>query len=247
VCILLISKTFNLRGASLPLSEAINPLIKRINNDYIANSVAVYHDNRYYIAVPLDTSTENNAILVYNFLNQGWESLDIIEQTGWNVRNLIRAGAGGLNSLYAVNKDGGIHILDYREDDVDYLNLAIGGTAAGYPINSELKTRQYTGGTMDRKRFNSFELQAQSSDNNVSDVQIAFLTQNPDNSEFLDSLSTMLGETLPVSEDVSARGRIGNIRGYAGQFVLAPTIGRPKIRTIKISAQLTDSSINSKQ
>ena len=238
---------YNLRGASLPLSEAINPLIKRINPLYIANSIAVYHDNRYYIAVPLDSSIENNAILVYNFLNQGWESLDIIEQTGWNIRNLIRAGAGGANSLYAVNKDGGIHIINYREDDVDYLNLQIGGTAASYPINSKLKTRQYTGGTMDRKRFNSFELQAESSDSNASDIQIEFLTQNPDSSEFLDSLSTMLDGTLPVSEDVSARGRIGNIRGYGGQFVLAPTIGRPKIRTIKIAAQLTDQGVNSKQ
>jgi hypothetical protein len=237
---------YNLRGASLPLSEAINPLIKRINPLYIANSIAVYHDNRYYIAVPLDSSIENNAILVYNFLNQGWESLDIIEQTGWNIRNFIRAGAGGANSLYAVSKNGGIHIINYREDDVDYLNLQIGGTAASYPINSELKTRQYTGGTMDRKRFNSFELQAESSDSNASDIQIAFLTQNPDSSEFLDSLSTMLDGTLSVSEDASARGRIGNIRGYGGQFVLAPTIGRPKIRTIKISAQLTDQGINSK-
>jgi len=237
---------YNLRGASIPMSEAINPLIQRINPDYIANCVATYHDNRYYIAVPLDTSTENNAIFIYNFLNQGWESLDIIEQNGWNVREFIRAGAGGLNSLYVVNKDGGIHILNYREDDKDVVNLQIGGTAAYYPINSELKTRQYTGGTMDRKRFNSFELQAQSSDNNVSDVQISFLTENPDSSEFLDSLSTMLGETLPISEDASARGRVGNVRGYGGQFVLAPTIGRPKIRTIKISAQLTDQGINSK-
>jgi hypothetical protein len=56
----------------------------------------------------------------------------------------------------------------------------------------------------------------------------------------------MLGATLPISEDVSARGRIGNIRGYGGQFLLAPLIGRPKIRTIKIAAQLTDQGINSK-
>ena len=238
---------YNLRGASIPMSEAINPLIQRINPLYITNCVATYHDNRYYIAVPLDTSTENNAIFIYNFLNQGWESLDIIEQNGWNVREFIRAGAGGLNSLYVVNKDGGIHILDYREDDRDVVNLQIGGTATSYPINSELKTRQYTGGTMDRKRFNSFELQAQSSDSNVSDVQISFLTENPDSSEFLDSLSTMLGETLPISEDASARGRVGNVRGYGGQFVLAPTIGRPKIRTVKVAAQLTDQGINSKQ
>jgi hypothetical protein len=99
---------------------------------------------------------------------------------------------------------------------------------------------------MDRKRFNSFELQAQSSDSNVSDVQINFLTQNPDSAETLASLSEMLGATLPISEDVSARGRIGNIRGYGGQFVLAPSIGRPKIRTVKIAAQLTDQGINSK-
>lgn len=238
---------YNLRGASVPMSEAINPLIKRINPLYIANCVATYHDNRYYIAVPLDTSTENNAILIYNFLNQGWESLDIIEQNGWNVREFIRAGAGGLNSLYVVNKDGGIHILDYREDDKDVVNLQIGGTATYYPINSELKTRQYTGGTMDRKRFNSFELQAQSSDSNVSDVQIAFLTQNPDSNQYLQSLSELLGETLPISEDASARGRIGNVRGYGGQFLLQPTIGRPKIRTVKIAAQLTDQGINSKE
>ena len=238
---------YNLRGASIPMSEAINPLIQRINPLYITNCVATYHDNRYYIAVPLDTSTENNAIFIYNFLNQGWESLDIIEQNGWNVREFIRAGAGGLNSLYVVNKDGGIHILDYREDDKDVVNLQIGGTATAYPIYSELKTRQYTGGTMDRKRFNSFELQAQSSDSNVSDIAITFSAQNPDSEELLDSFATMLGETLPVSEDASARGRIGNVRGYGGQFSLAPTIGRPKIRTVKVAAQLTDQGINSKQ
>ena len=238
---------YNLRGASIPISEAVNPLIKRINTKYIANSVATYHDNRYYIAVPLDDSVENNAILVYNFLNQGWESLDFIYESGWNVRNFIRAGAGGLNSLYVVNKDGGIHILENREDDTDVLNLQIGGSPANFRISSELKTRQYTGGTMDRKRFNSFELQAQSSDSNVSDIQIGFISQNPDSSQSLGNMSELIGETLPISEDVSVRGRIGNVRGYGGQFIMTPVIGRPKIRTIKIAAQLTDQGINSKE
>ena len=238
---------YNLRGASMPMSESINPLIKRINPDYIGNCVATYHDNRYYLAVPLDLSTENNAIFVYNFLNEGWESLDIIDQIGWNVRNFVRAGAGGTNNLYVVNKDGGVHILDYREDDKDLLNLQIGGTAAAYSIYAELKTRQYTGGTMERKRFNSFELQAESSASNVSDVDISFITQNPDNDEDLESLSSLLGETLAISEDASVRGRIGNVRGYGGQFVFEPTIGRPKIRTVKLAAQLTDLGINSKK
>jgi len=238
---------YNLRGASIPLSEPINPLIKRINKDYAKNSVAIYHDNRYYIAVPFDPTTENNAILVYNFLNQGWESLDTVNADGWNIRNLIRAGAGSLNKLYAVNSFGGIHILEDRVDNNDVLITQIGQSSTYYPIQSYMTTRQYTAGTMDRKRYNSFELQAESSDSNVSDIDVSFESENPDSVNQLDSLSDLLGETLAVSEDASVRGRIGNVRGYGGQFTLTPTLGRPKIRAVKVSSQLTDLNISSKQ
>ena len=238
---------YNLRGASIPLSEPINPLIKRINKDYAKNSVAIYHDNRYYIAVPIDDSTENNAILVYNFLNQGWESLDTVDAPGWNIRNLIRAGAGSLNKLYAVNSFGGIHILEDRVDNNDVLITQIGQSSTFYPIQSYMTTRQYTAGTMDRKRYNSFELQAESTENNDSDIDVSFESENPDSVNQLDSLSDLLGETLAVSEDASVRGRIGNVRGYGGQFTLTPTLGRPKIRAVKVSSQLTDLNISSKQ
>lgn len=238
---------YNLRGASIPLSEPINPLIKRINKDYAKNSVAIYHDNRYYIAVPIDDSTENNAILVYNFLNQGWESLDTVDAPGWNIRNLIRAGAGSLNKLYAVNSFGGIHILEDRVDNNDVLITQIGQSSTFYPIQSYMTTRQYTAGTMDRKRYNSFELQAESSESNDSDIDVSFESENPDSINQLDSLSDLLGETLAVSEDASVRGRIGNVRGYGGQFTLTPTLGRPKIRAVKVSSQLTDLNISSKQ
>ncbi|NBW22840.1 MAG: hypothetical protein EBR82_84335, partial [Caulobacteraceae bacterium] len=59
---------YNLRGNGVPLSDGIQATINRINKDYAQNAVAAYYDNRYYIAVPLDSSTTNNAILVYNFL-----------------------------------------------------------------------------------------------------------------------------------------------------------------------------------
>ncbi len=45
---------YNLRGTETPLSEPINTTIQRINKTYWENSVAVYFDNRYFIAVPLD-------------------------------------------------------------------------------------------------------------------------------------------------------------------------------------------------
>ena len=238
---------YNLRGSSLPISEAIDPLIQRINPDYAENSVAVYNDNRYYISIPLDASTTNNAILVFNFLNQGWESLDTIDQDGWNINNIIRAGSGGPNKLYAINSFGGIHILNERVDDVDNIVLTPGGSTASYYIESELTTRQYTQGVMDRKRFNSYELQAESSTTNASDANLTLETENPDSIKILDSISTVIGEVLPVAEDVSIRARLGNVRGYGAQLTITPTQGRPKIRTLKLISQLTDLAISSKQ
>lgn len=236
---------YNLRGASIPLSESIDPIIKRINRNHAHKAVAIYHDNRYYLSVALDSSTVNNTILVYNFLNNGWESVDTTQASGWDIENLIRAGAGSLNKLYAVNSFGGIHILEEREDDNDVVTAEAGALASTYKISSYVTTRQYTGGTMDRKKYNSFEIQAQSSETNNSDIDITFEAENPDSITAMDSFSTLLGETLAVGEDASVRGRIGNIRGYGGQFTLTPRIGRPKIRSLKVSSQLTDLSISS--
>jgi hypothetical protein len=100
---------------------------------------------------------------------------------------------------------------------------------------------------MDRKRFNSYELQAESSTSNASDANLSLETENPDSVTTLASISTVIGEVLPVSEDVSIRARLGNVRGHGAQLTVTPTQGRPKVRTIKIVSQLTDLAISSKQ
>jgi hypothetical protein len=237
---------YNLRGATLPLSEAVQPLINRINGTYANKAIGVYHDNRYWLFIPLDSSMVNNACLIYNVLNQGWESLDIVEEDGWNVIAALPAGASAINKLYTVNSFGGIHILDNREDDVDLLLLQPGGTPASYYIPSELTTRMFTAGTLDRKRFNSYDLHVESSASNASDGNIQFETENPDSSTTLSTISGQVGAVIPVAEDASVRGRIGNLRGYGGQMTITPTQGRPKIRSIKIVSQLTDLPVSSK-
>ena len=59
-----------------PLSAPIADVIERINFNAVGKAVATYFENRYYLAVPLDDSEVNNAILVYNFINKAWESVD---------------------------------------------------------------------------------------------------------------------------------------------------------------------------
>ena len=67
---------YNLRGAEEPISKKIQPYIDRINKDYADRAVGILFDNRYYLAVPLDSvagandARGNNSILVFNFLNK---------------------------------------------------------------------------------------------------------------------------------------------------------------------------------
>ena len=156
---------YNLRGTETPLSEPINVTIQRINKAYWQNSVGVYFDNRYFLAVPLDkfqdgsenTSGKNNAIIIYNFLNKQWESIDQVADTGFHVSNLLVVGEGEKRGVYAVNDIGGVQKLDERVDGVDRVVTQIGGDEKTPIVPGSLTTRQYTLGSLERKNWKQFE------------------------------------------------------------------------------------------
>ena len=230
---------YNLRGAGLPLSDPINPLIQRINAAYAYRAVGIFHNNRYYLAVPLDTSITNNAIFVYNVLNEGWESVDIITTAGWDIANLIVGAPSGINQLFSVNSNGGIHILESRSDDRDLIFTYPGISATSYFIDASALSRQYTFQTSERKKFNSIEIQVESTDTNTSDAEINGVFENLDSDVAIGTIAGIMGANLAVSEDASLRARIGNIRSYGGQIEFVPTAGRPILRLIKITAAPT--------
>ncbi|MAL50369.1 MAG: hypothetical protein CMH18_11470 [Methylophaga sp.] len=233
---------YNLRGAETPLSEPIDSTIKRINKNAQSKAVAVYFDNRYFIAVPLDGSdanAENNAILVYNFLNKQWESIDTVANDNYHISNLLVLGDGDKRGVYAINNIGGVHRLDVRTDGIDQVVTQIGQADTPINIDASLTTRQYTLENLDRKRWKEFDIHAQSSDDNNSDFTINFETENPDATGSLGNLSNFNGGVLEATQDVSIRGRIGNQRGYGIQFTLNNTTGRPIIRAIEVQGATT--------
>ena len=231
---------YNLRGVSVPLSEAINPTIEDINPDLITNAVGVYHNNRYYLAYTPIGQTANNKMMVYNFLNAGWESIDVVNQQGWNIREFVRAGAGGINSLYAITELGGIHLIDSGTAAIDTLALSVGGASDTYSIDAELTTRQYTFGTMDRKKFNAYEIHMESSPEMESNLAISLETENLDGTEDYGNLGL-----VDSGEDESFRGRLGNKRAYGAQLTVSQTVGRPKVRAVKITGMLAFASTTS--
>ena len=230
---------YNLRGTETPLSEPINLTIQRINKTYWQNSVGVYFDNRYFLAIPLDTSTKNNAIIIYNFLNKQWESIDQVADTDFHISNLLVVGEGAERGVYAVNDIGGVQKIDERVDGVDKVITQIGGSEKTVNVPGSLTTRQYTLGSLERKNWKQFEMHIESDTSAVSNFDISAETENPDADLSLGTLSDFVGSTLSEDEDVSIRGRIGNRRGYGIQFTLNNTLGRPKIRAIEADGSIS--------
>ena len=235
---------YNLRGLELPLSEAINPTIARINTDAIDKAVGRYHDNRLWFAVPADGARENNLILVYNLLNQGWESIDHVDSLDFNIRDMIVAQEGAKNKLYITTSEGGVHEIDGFSGG-DQISVSAGVTIPEtLDVDSKIVTREYDADTLDRKHFAQAELHVKSDSGLVSNANISFTTTDPDGTRTATSIYDLLGADLPSAEDASLRTRI-RLRGFGCTTTVTPTTGRPIVRAVKIDARVTDRSTTS--
>ena len=251
---------YNLRGSEEPISKNIQPYIDRINKNYAAEAVGMLYDNRYYLAVALDSATGandargNNSILVYNFKNQGWESLDTYGDSRFLIKNLVVGGAGVRNDLYAVTGNGGLHQLDAGESSVDRLNVSnVGGSLVTTTINSSLTTRGYDLKTMERKRFTDAQVTMQNLAGDTGEYSISFAAEDPDNASLIGTTTQFLGgvvlapSTPNEAETASIRCRLAGIRGYTGTMILTRTIGSPKINSIKVAGSVTNRQIISQK
>lgn len=190
------NESMRLLTADSPLSAPIDDVIQRINRDYAHRAVGCYWGNRYYLAVPLDSSTKNNAVLVYNFILKAWESVDTYPD-GIDVFNFAIAKYNNQRRLFIIDTDQGIFLTEELDHD-EYGNaLGIPNIPAYLPfylgqtefesnlIDSSLTTRRYTFGTFADKRFSGTEIdflfQAGSA------IETEALVANEDTSVLIDS------------------------------------------------------------
>jgi hypothetical protein len=248
---------YNLRGADEPISKNIQPYIDRINKNLAGDAVGVLFNNRYYLAVALDSipgannATGNNTILIFNFLNKGWESIDTFGLSSFNIENLIIGGAAERHSIYAVSSLGGLHELEAEETSNDILSS--NDSSSSYPINSVLTTRGYSMGNLDRKRFTDGQITMQCVDGGLGEYSISFAAEDPDNQQAIGTTTMFLGGEIlgtgSQNEDETGniRFRLGGIRGYLGTLTLTRTIGSPKITSIKVTGSVTNRQIISQK
>jgi hypothetical protein len=160
------------QGVDVPLSEPISNIIENINWTYADNAVGVYHDNKYFLAVPLkglngDNPTENNAVLVYDFINKAWSGIDhgdaigkLTGSTWTGIREWILKDYRGARRLFFISSDGTLGLYD---DNMfgGYMDEVINTTTNKVDektIATELVTRGYGGSVPDMKRFQALSM-----------------------------------------------------------------------------------------
>ena len=263
---------YNLRGIEKPLSVKIQPYIDRINRSLASNAVGIYFNNRYYLAVPLDSSLGandalgNNTVLIYNMLNNGWESIDTYGDGSFLVANFHIGQAEERNDLYLINTVGGLHLADSLNSAADTYSLNYTGSSTtsaidyqlssrGYGVDNELLSKGFFFNSFDRKKFKSAQVQMKSSENDASDVDFWFTSEDPDTVDYkvtdiealLDTAIGLPGQ-LEADETGNFRFRLGNPRGIYGiltikrKIVGSASLGRPKVTSMSVEASITNRS-----
>jgi hypothetical protein len=242
-----------LLGNTLPLSEPIADFFESVNYDAVQNSVATYYSNRFYIAMPIGTATRNDKILVYNTLNQNWESIDyypaglfsdnLILSAYINQRRLMIitnfAGSGQYGGVFLseeqvegdeFNTSNALPVLPFNlfpQSSQITPSTLIANTQNFVHIPASVKTREYAFGGTSEKRFSRGEFTF----NNVSNdfVRLDTTTYDPDATE------TVLEYSFSGNSDGTLRPRIA-ARGTSIACTVNFVVGRPALKSVAVYA-----------
>ena len=162
-----VTESGKVQGVDKPVSDAIQPVIDRINWPSATKAVAAYHNNRYFLAVPIDGATENNAILVYDFQTNTWAGYDEgvaiggtlttasdgTASTYYGVKDFAKLTYAGAKRLFFVSTKGTINLYDdynfggmYDQTVETDSSEADYGNVSPANITDKIVTRGFTGG-----------------------------------------------------------------------------------------------------
>jgi len=117
-----------------PISEPVKNIIARINKNYVTLCNAAFYNNRYFLAIPLDTAITPSHILVYNALFNAFEGLWSIAASRMVITNFSSGFATNSQKLAFGSPTSRVgHYLGYKDADSsdptsDYVDYASTGT-----------------------------------------------------------------------------------------------------------------------
>lgn len=202
----------------VPLSANVQDILREdVNWAEIETATARGWNNRAYFALP-DSEGLNTIVLVYNFINDHWETQDEYP-AGFDVEDWHVMDYNGKKRLFASTTYGFLYLLE--ENSVDTFGGAL--SQQNYEVGGEGRTRYYTAGVRTVKRCRRMFMHADVPADAVVTAQVA--TQNPDG----------LGDMITVDENAAEDGRYpiyGGINGAGAQLRFTLT-ARAELRAVE--------------
>jgi len=160
------------QSLDLPLSVKLEHTLRRLNWQQAGGAVMSHWDNKLYCAVPLDNSSLNNAVLVFDFYTREWAGYDDGPVLDQGVSRFIRARYLGRDRLFALTGNGYLYLYEDGLEDELWVAQDLTLTSGGLPlaltsggtlqlttpalqrvsVGGYVRTRGYLGGAT-RKRF----------------------------------------------------------------------------------------------
>jgi len=210
-----------LRGNTLPLSEPIADIMTTINQSAVGTSQGIYFNNRYYLAVPTGSNSTPDTLLVYNQLNESWESVDSLPLS---VDKLVISDYGTTRRLFAASSSGLLYLLEEYDSGVDDASTG----ASTIIVPGKITTRRYFYGQLARKRLGNVAVSAYLPSG--SGVDVSAVTTDPDNTTHIATVSNSA-----AANDYTIRAPIRRPGTYL-DLTITTTSGRPTIRAVSADA-----------
>lgn len=129
-------------GQTFPLSYQLKTEFDRINWSQISKACAVYFDNKYFLALPIDSSTYNNRVWVYYPAIQSWMVI-----TGWNVGSWGKVKFNGQQLLYYIDANDGT--VNRAWTGTTNAGTAIDGVIVGREEDADNPLQKKVGGELE--------------------------------------------------------------------------------------------------
>jgi len=218
-------------GEAIPLSRPIQDQFREVNYAAADKACGIVFDNKYYLAVPTGSSTDNNKVFIYDILNTAWTSVDSFP-AGFVIDDFVTVLHGSnptKRRLFAVS-DKGWHLVE--EAATDITGTIGNATTTSTAITAKLKTRSFTLGSVDVKSWKRGQLGCEVSDGDAFTIKVN--TTDPDRT------NTVHSENATSSEEKLIRFGSGRARGYAANVeidvIASGTAGSPSFRHVSMEA-----------
>ncbi len=213
---------------SLPISSPINDYIGRINQAKVGLCSGIYWRNRYMLAVPLDSATTPNTVLVFHLLTKSWAG----HWDGWEPRQFVISAFDGELKLNIATQQGEFYTWDDTKPDSETTSADFKDGPTGY--ESYIITRAYRfGETWGDKIGYSAQF-------NLENIHSEAITSNFYYYKDLSSTATALASSVSLTAstnlirkgyNLTSKGRFNQI-----QFKIQADSGRLSLHSVESSA-----------